>query len=285
MMSVGTGKPMQDTTEEARMASAHSNDGVRISYEVDGKGPLSIVLLHGWGGSAPYWSPLISHLDLKGLQVISLTYRGHGDSDKSESGYTLDQFAADVVAVADAAGAKRFVLVGYSMSGKIAQYVAAVYPERALGLVLVAPVPASEFPIPTEIGRAWCDSQANREVAFQTIVAPYVKIPIAKERTEAFLDDFQKASRVALEQTLVMCGASFAEKAEQLHMPTLVLAGIHDPLLTPRLLEDTILSQVAGARMIKLPCNHEIPQEMPEYAAKILEAFLCGISSTYGQRH
>jgi pimeloyl-ACP methyl ester carboxylesterase len=33
------------------------------------------------------------------------------------------------------------------MSGKFAQYIAAVHPERVLGLVLIAPVPASEFPV------------------------------------------------------------------------------------------------------------------------------------------
>jgi pimeloyl-ACP methyl ester carboxylesterase len=260
------------------MASALANDGVSINYDVVGKGSSSVILLHGWGGSAAYWRPLISHLDLTGLQVISLTYRGHGDSDKPAAGYRLDQFAKDVVAVADAAGAKRFVLVGYSMSGKFAQYVAAAYPERTVGLVLVAPVPASDFPIPADVGKAWCDSQSSREVAFQTIVAPFVKIPIPKECTEAFLDDFQKATRVALEQTLVMCSVSFVDKTRQLHVPTLVLAGIHDPLLTLDLLRDTILSQIVGARMIKLPCNHEIPQEMPDHAAALLEAFLCGIS-------
>ena len=259
------------------MASALANDGVRIHYDVIGEGPLSIVLLHGWGGSAAYWGPLVSQLDMAGLQVISLTYRGHGDSDKPATGYTLDQFAEDIVTVADTAGARKFVLVGYSMSGKFAQYVAAIYPERTLGLVLIAPVPASDFPISAEVGKAWCDSQSSREVAFQTIVAPFVTIPIPKERTEAFLDDFQKAKHTALEQTLVMCSVSFVDKVRQVHAPTLVLAGIHDPLLPPDFLRKTILSQIVGARMTKLPCNHEIPQEMPEHAAALLEAFLCGI--------
>jgi pimeloyl-ACP methyl ester carboxylesterase len=259
------------------MASALTSDGVRIDYDVVGKGSMSVVLLHGWGGSAPYWKPLIDQLDLTGLQVISITYRGHGDSDKPAAGYTLDRFAKDIIAVADAAGAGQFVLVGYSMSGKFAQYVAASYPERTLGLVLIAPVPANDFPIPTEVGKAWCDSQSSREVAYQTIVAPFVRIPIPKERTEAFLDDFQKAARVALEQTLVMCSVSFADQARQLRVPTLVLAGTYDPLLAPDLLRDTILRQIAGSRMVKLPCNHEIPQEMPEHAAALLVAFLSGV--------
>ena len=101
----------------------------------------------------------MSHLNLQGLQVIAPSYRGHGDSDKPVQGYTLDEFAKDLLAVADAAGARRFVLVGFSMSSKFAQYIAAVHPERVLGLVLMAPVPASEFPVPTDMAKAWCDTQ------------------------------------------------------------------------------------------------------------------------------
>ena len=67
-----------------------------------------------------------------------------------------------MLAVADSACAQRFVLVGFSMSGKFAQYIAAVQRERVLGLVLVALVPASEFPVPTDVGKAWCDTQTDR---------------------------------------------------------------------------------------------------------------------------
>ena len=99
---------------------------------------------------------LASHLNLEGLQVVAPSYRGHCDSDKPAKGYTLDGFAEDVLAVADTVRAKRFVLVGFSMSGKFAQYIAAVSPERVLGETLIAPVPASELPIPADIAKAWC---------------------------------------------------------------------------------------------------------------------------------
>jgi non-heme chloroperoxidase len=261
------------------MPEARADDGIRINYETVGSGPFSLVLLHGWGGSASYWREMVSHLNLAGLRVIAPSYRGHGDSDKPGSGYTLDQFAKDVFAVADAAGARRFVLVGFSMSGKFAQYIAAVHPERILGLVLIGPVPASEFPIPAEVGGAWCDAQHNRDT-FKQILAPFIRIPIKAELTEAFLDDFEKAARVALEQTLEMCALSFAEQMREVRMPTLVLAGSYDPLASLDLLRATVLSQVAGARMITLPCGHEIPQEMPQQAAALLEAFLSGLGQT-----
>jgi pimeloyl-ACP methyl ester carboxylesterase len=86
----------------------------------------------------------VSQLNLKDLQIFALSYRGHGDSDTPTTGYTLDGFAKDLLAVAKTVGAERFVLVGFSMSGKFVQYIAAVHADRVLGLVLVAPVPARE---------------------------------------------------------------------------------------------------------------------------------------------
>ena len=153
------------------MPFAQSQGGVRIGYEIFGTGPFPLLLLHGWGGSASYWREMVQQMEWEGLRVIAPSYRGHGDSDKPANGYTVDQFAKDVLAVAGAAGAKRFVQVGFSMSGKFAQYIAALHRDRVLGLVLIAPVPASEFPIPAEVGKAWCDAQQNRD-DFKRILYP-----------------------------------------------------------------------------------------------------------------
>ena len=260
------------------MPFAHTEDGTRIVYEIHGNGKLKIILLHGWGGSSSYWRDLVSRLNLQGLQIIAPSYRGHGDSGQAVTGYTLDQFAHDVLSVVDDAGAKRFVLVGFSMSGKFAQYIAAVHPKRVLGLVLIAPVPASEFPVPADMRKAWCDVQHDRDAAFSLILAPFTKIAVKRELTDLFLDDFAKAVRVGLEETLNMCGASCVEQVKNIRTPTLVLAGGYDPLVTPDLLKSTVLTQIAGARLVALPCGHEIPQEMAEQTAALLEAFLSGVS-------
>lgn len=256
------------------MPFAQSDDGVRLAYEIHGNGELKMVLLHGWGGSSSYWRDWASHLNLEGWQAIAPSYRGHGDSDKPAQGYSLDGFCSDVLAVADSASAPRFVLVGFSMSGKFAQYIAAARPDRVLGMVLIAPVPASAFPVPPEMVKAWCDTQGDREAAFKQILAPFTKVPVKRELTELFLDDFAKAARIALEETLNMCGVSFVERAKTIRVPTLVLAGSYDPLLTPETLRTTIMAQIPEARMVDLPCGHEIPQEMPEQTAALVEEFL-----------
>jgi len=262
------------------MPVALTKDNVRIAYESYGNGPLTVMLLHGWGGSARFWEDMVSHLDLNGLRVIAISYRGYGDSDKPDIRYTLDHLAQDVLAVADAAGAKSSVLVGFSLGGKVAQYVAAVHPERVSGLVLIAPVPASEFAPPTEMIKAWCDAQSDPRAAYTVIVAPNSKVPIRPELLEAFYKEFVKARRGALEETLRVLGVSCADATTRVRAPSLAIAGTYDPLVPPKLLRKTLLTHITGARMITLPCGHMIPQEMPEQTAALVEAFLSGLGKT-----
>ena len=60
-------------------------------------------------------------------------------------------------------------------------------------------------------------------------------------------------------------------------MPTLAIGGAQDPLFAPDYLRQNVVSPITGARLILLPCGHEIPLELPREAAAVLEAFLAGL--------
>ena len=101
-----------------------------------GEGPDPVVCLHGitaqhraFNAAARYLEP--SH----GLVGVDL--RGRGDSDKPESGYSLEAHAADVVRVLDHLGLQRAVLAGHSMGGFVALKTALLFPERVRALVLL----------------------------------------------------------------------------------------------------------------------------------------------------
>ena len=70
--------------------------------------------------------------------AFALTQRGHGDSDKPECCYTLDDFAADVDAFMEAVSIEEATLVGMSGGSFIAQRVALDYPHRVSRLVLIS---------------------------------------------------------------------------------------------------------------------------------------------------
>lgn len=100
-----------------------------------------LVLLHGWTATADLnwftcYRPLSEH-----YRVIAFDHRGHGSGLRSRKPFRLEDCADDAVDVAEALGVERFVPVGYSMGGPVAQLVWQRHPERVAGIVLCATAP------------------------------------------------------------------------------------------------------------------------------------------------
>ena len=200
------------------MPGVRVDDGVTVSYQVQGEGPATILYMHGWAGSGAQFEETIADLDLNALRVVTIDLRGHGDSDKAVQPYGLDRLADDVWAVADAVAATRLVLVGFSMSGKFAQYVALRQPERVSGLVLLAGFPASEMAFPQEVVRDWVSRAGNSERLRQLIV-PFISEPVDAAVFNRYVDHATKVPAAVLECTLQTCiGTSFVDRIESLNV-------------------------------------------------------------------
>jgi 3-oxoadipate enol-lactonase len=97
-----------------------------------------LVLLHGWTATADLnwfacFRPLAEH-----YRVVALDHRGHGRGLRADEPFRLEQCADDVAALARQLGIERFVPVGYSMGGPIAQLVWQRHRHLVDGLVLCA---------------------------------------------------------------------------------------------------------------------------------------------------
>jgi pimeloyl-ACP methyl ester carboxylesterase len=264
--------------EEDRMKTVRTDDGITISYKTQGPGPRAVLFMHGWGGALTYWDDFLTHVDLTGLRAISASYRGHGESDKPTTGYTIDRFAKDMFAVADQEGADELVLVGFSMAGKFAQYMAYLRPEQVRGQVLVAPAPAAEMPLPREVGQEWLEAAPDR-ARFRELLAPFIKVPPKPELIDLYCDNVARTPRVALEGTLEMFAyTSIVEEARTVAAPTLVVGGAADPMLPPDYLREQVLGVIGGARLALLDCGHETPIELPQETAGLIEALVAGLA-------
>jgi len=98
-----------------------NNNGVKIHYEIEGKGP-SIILQHGFAGSLESW---YDNGYVKGLKddynLILVDGRGHGRSDKPHEpeAYRAELIAADYTTILDDLKLKTAIYYGYSMGGNI----------------------------------------------------------------------------------------------------------------------------------------------------------------------
>ncbi|MBC7770747.1 MAG: alpha/beta hydrolase [Phycisphaerales bacterium] len=112
-------------------------NGLRFAYVEQGErdGPV-VLMLHGYTDSHRSFDLLRPHLP-ESWRAIALTQRGHGRSDKPDTGYDIASMAADVRAFLDALNIERAVIVGHSMGAAVALQAAAAYPERVCGAVLI----------------------------------------------------------------------------------------------------------------------------------------------------
>ena len=115
-------------------------DGINIAYTLSGRGP-AVVLLHGWMCNRKFWKEQIQFLS-KTHQVVAPDFRGHGDSDVPEEGYTIEQLADDVCNVLKGIGVSQAVVVGHSMGGMVAQQFCVSHGDHASGLILVTTIAA-----------------------------------------------------------------------------------------------------------------------------------------------
>jgi pimeloyl-ACP methyl ester carboxylesterase len=234
--------------------------------------------MHGWSGTGHYFNDTIEHLDLTNLRAVTMDLRGHGDSDKPDHGYSDKQLAADLLAVADTAGAEAFVLIGFSMSGRFAQYVPLIAPDRVRGLALVAPCPASPIPLPPETRRDWV-ARAGQLKRLAEVTAMFITQPVRTDVLDRFGHEAAKASSFALDATLGLCvEASFADRLQEIRVPAPVVGGIHDSLLTPEVLRQAVAAPLPKGRSVFLNSNHEIPLEQPCELAAVIGAFAAGLA-------
>ena len=260
------------------MPKVQTDDGIYISYRTLGAGPTTLLFMHGWAGSGAYFDETISHLDLTGLRALTFDLRGHGDSDKPETGYSDERFARDSFAVADAAGGDEVVVIGFSMSGRFAQYLSVVARNRVRGQVLVTGCPALPIPFPEDLRRDWVNRAGDAD-RLKEVTATYTTKPVPAAVLDRIGEDAAKARQVALDETLRICMyESFVEKLSAPDLPTLIVGGVHDPIFSEDVLRHVVAAPFPKARIAMLDSNHEVPIEQPREFAALIQAFVAGLA-------
>ena len=151
-------------TPAAQAADKYAtNNGVKIHYVLEGKGPL-VVLIHGFPDYWATWKPLMAELNKAGYRTAALDTRGYNLSDKPEgvAAYAMLNLIGDVAAVIGAEGEKNATIVGHDWGAAIAWQTTFNRPDLVNKLVILS------VPHPTGMAREMAsnaDQQKNSQYA------------------------------------------------------------------------------------------------------------------------
>ena len=241
-------------------------------------GDLSLVFLHYYGGSSRTWKHVTSIL-APNFRTIAIDHRGWGESDKPDSFYGLADLAADAQGVIAALKLRRYVLIGHSMGGKVALFMASRQPAGLAGLVLVAPSPPSPMVMPAQDREMLAGAYASRESVEAAIdFVLTAKRLSAEDRAQVIEDSLRGAPQAKAAWPRVTSLEDIAAQVGDISVPTLVIAGALDRVDPPIRLQAELLVRIPQAVMHVLPeTGHLSMLESPDAVAAQIAAFCDGL--------
>lgn len=257
-------------------------DGATLTYDDEGprdSGGVPLVFVHGWTANRHRWDHQTAHFSTS-RRVIRLDLRGHGDSTGAGVP-TIRHLADDVLALLDHLKVERFVLIGHSMGGMIAQTLALAHPERVERMVLV-----------NSIGRMTYNRGRGLLMAASTLV-PY-KLFVATNIQRAFAPGHPReeiracvrsSADTPREVVMTLYGAMRAfdvlDRAGEIRTPTLMIHGYHDVQLPVRQML-RLAKACPDATVRILDAGHELPVEKPAELTAAVDAFVTVPSAARG---
>jgi pimeloyl-ACP methyl ester carboxylesterase len=253
-----------------------TGDGHELEVRTIGDGGAAVLFVHGWMVSGAVWDDVLEALRPRGQRFIVPDQRGSGASARPEGGYTLARYVDDLIAVADAAGAAKFAVVGHSMGGQIAAMLAARHPDRVLGAVGLSPVPASGIPMPPEVVELFSTCAGDRGKQTAILGAACKQLPEAAR--ERLLDVSVKTSEACIRAAFdAFRTGGFEAELGALRAPYLCVA-CDDPFLPVDFLQKAVVDPIARGALVHLPGpGHYLVNERPRETAAIVGAFLAGL--------
>ena len=239
------------------MPTIQSN-GCPIHVEVEGPEDKPVLMLsNSLGTDLHMWDLQVAALT-RHFRLVRYDRRGHGKSGVPKGPYTMEMLGRDVLAVLDALKIEKINWCGLSMGGMVGMWLGANAPQRINRLILSN---TSAYFADKEIwnGRI----KTVREKGLASIVGGTMErwftagFRQREPNKIAWLSEMFLATNP--EGYIACCAAvrdfDFREQLGNIHTPTLVISGVHDPATTPadgRFLAD----HIPGARYVELNAAH-----------------------------
>lgn len=266
-------------------------DGMSIYVEEQNpeSARVTIVFIHGFGGSTFSWRNNVPFFASRGYKVVSLDMKGFGLSHKDfASDYTHPAQAELLAEVLDTLGVGQAYLVGHSMGTSVMLHFAHLYPEEVLGLISVDgavnldkgatyPSPLLNFPPLRRIGELLLTRYGTEERIGQILKSAYYRQDIV---TPEVVDGYYSRlvngqwaqSLLAMVRDMPKNTITFA--LEDFQFPTLILWGQNDTWVKQADI-DRWRHEIPSAEFHAIPgAGHMLMEENPELFNNMVLTFL-----------
>lgn len=230
---------------------------IHLNYKIKGSGN-PIILLHGFPFDHHIWETVGDLLSLY-VKVITPDLRGHGSSPVPEPPYSMRGMAEDVVGLMDSLSIERAVLVGHSMGGYVCMEIARSFPERLLGLGLVATNSTADS---FEKRQSRLDSvEEIKKNGAQSLVEKMAAQLTEESKLQPVLRDMMMKTPVA---GIIGAQLAMAERPDSTNalknvlVPALVIGGERDQFVST-LATEKMTENLRHGRLVKIPNAGHMP--------------------------
>ena len=254
-------------------------NGIDLHVEQRGAGSPALVFLHYWGGSSRTWRHVVDRL-VADFRTVTLDQRGWGRSTASTTGYALADLADDAQAVIGALDLERYILVGHSMGGKVAQLIASRQPRGLVGMALIAPAPPVPLDLPLAVRQDMVRAYDTRESVVATVTQVLAPDGLDPADLDAAIEDSLVGAPAAKEAwPLSASQEDITSALADIKVPAIVISGEHDQVDPPDVLKRELLPRLARAQLHVLPgVGHLSPYEAPDAVANLVRAFAMSLT-------
>jgi 3-oxoadipate enol-lactonase len=232
--------------------------GVSLHYELSGtdSGPV-LILSNSLGVNLAMWDRQVDALHER-FRILRYDTRGHGTSSVPSGPYTIDQLGVDVLRLADALNISKFSFCGLSMGGATGQWLGIHAPHRLSRLVLANTSPRFGT-LESWNGRIATVEQEGLDAVIPGTLERWFAEGFRTTQPETIAATAAMLRTNNVRGYLACCAAirdaDFRELVEEIRVPTLVIAGSHDPVSPPA---DGIFlrDKIGGAQYVELDAAH-----------------------------
>lgn len=259
-------------------------DGVEIPFEISGQGP-GLVLVHGTGpGAQIAFGHLLAPL-AESFQVVMPDLSGSPTVDDGGIPLSVELLADQVCAVAEAAGLREFIVVGFSLGGPVAVATAARAPDQVGGLVVAAGwLRTHGDPYLMLLYSLWSRTAVDAETfgrfSALTGFSPAHLAGLPAEQIGALVANLVP-NRGVMRQIALGAQIDVSQYASQIIAPSLFIAGARDATIPPHSVA-ALAERVQGSRTAVLEAGHVMMFERPAEFVELIRAFGSEVSADPG---